>query len=334
MICTLRSIRAFVIITMLGFVVGCSSRPPAAGFPVAYPCVVRDSGKPIAVIGDLQTTSLGERLLFRREFTERQQELLLDDLKKQEIGLLAIVGDMVFTASSRKEWALFDSMVAPIARKVPVLPALGNHDYHCLVGEFCFNHAVPENVLSRFGWLQPGQEYICEYGEVTLVFIDSETGLKSQGMWLDRELRKLERLNRRVVVFTHRPPYSNVDRSKPGPRPNEEVRKQITDRLAGSPIGRLSIHGHVHGFEHLQIGNMHYVISGGGGGPRPWLAAERTTDIYSGADCEVDSDGRVKRPFNYLLLWAYDRQIRIVMRGLCSGDSEVRELYSRVVRYP
>jgi len=42
--------------------------------------------------------------------------------------VMAKVEDMVAWGQSKKDWEYFDRIMAPI-RHVPLLPALGNHDY-------------------------------------------------------------------------------------------------------------------------------------------------------------------------------------------------------------
>ena len=115
----------------------------------------------IAIVGDLQMTPLPVRKIMRRENNAAQQRILVDDLEGhvEELAALVVVGDLVFTPTSRSDWKHFDTVVEPIAAKVPVLPAIGNHDYRCYLVRWCTHKSVPKNFLNRFGWFAPGEPY-------------------------------------------------------------------------------------------------------------------------------------------------------------------------------
>ena len=164
----------------------------SVGFPEVIPPVFYDETKSIAVVGDLQLTSWLEHhfFLFKRDFTDREQELLIAHLRSKldEIGLLVIVGDLVFNSWSNREWSRFDALLGPIARKIPILPALGNHDYPCILGVVCTKIWIPARIEARFPWFSPGKPYAVDYAGVRLLFFDSETKLAKQGEWLEAQL--------------------------------------------------------------------------------------------------------------------------------------------------
>jgi hypothetical protein len=94
------------------------------------------------------------------------------------------------------------------------------------------------------------------------------------------------------------------------------------------------IAGHIHGYEHLVIDDLHYVITAGGGGPRGWLAAERPNDVYPGSDCARDELGLIQRPFNYLLIERRSAALAVTMRGFCYPDDEPTVLESFEIALP
>jgi hypothetical protein len=313
---------------------GCATRPPSDPFPVSLFAALPEPGKPIAVIGDLQNTSAFVRTVMRRESNEAEQEFLLADLQRRgaSIGALLITGDLVFTARSVSDWRRFDRLVAPIARNVPVLPAIGNHDYHCFFVQKCLHRKVPRNFRRRFPWFAPGQPYAVDYGDIVLIFLDSEIDLDSQGRWLAERLVEWEPTHRAALIFLHRPPFTNS--AVRGAVPEETVQAHIVARLTASRIVTAVFAGHVHGYEHIVVDGIHYVTTAGGGGPRGLLQAARPGDVYSGRDCRREADGRVLRPFNYVLVEPRPVEIGVTVHGFCRGDAAVEVLESFSIPLP
>ena len=284
--------------------------------------------KSLAVVGDLQMTSWLVRATMRRESNHEAQQLLIEDLRLQldDLAAVALVGDLVFNVRSRRDWLHFDALMNSIAARVPLLPALGNHDYHCVFVELCWHGVVPKNARLRFPWLAPGEPYWVEYGPLALIFLDSETGIEAQGAWLTELLPGLPQRFRAAVVFVHRPPYTNG--TTRGLVPALEVRQQLSAAFAGSDIVPLVISGHAHGYEHLASDGIHYLVSAGGGGPRGWLSPLRPLDVYRGPNCETDAARQIMRPFNYLLVNVEATAVYVEVRGFCKNDPSVRVLES------
>lgn len=313
---------------------GCAALEPEAGFPVSVPNTLDAAHGAVAVVGDLQMTPWLVRAVRGREHNEHAQALLIADLhaRLDDVVALVIVGDLVFNARSRRDWAHFDSLIAPIAARVPVLPALGNHDYRCWFVELCTQSVVPENVRLRFPWLEPGRPYRVAFGDVALLFLDSETGLEGQEDWLAEALARARAERSAAVVFLHRPPHSNsVDRVRAAQR---QVRDRLLSPIGGGAPAPLVVSGHEHGYEHLLVDGVHFVVTAGGGGPRDWLTAERPHDVYAGPNCAADASGRVLRPFNYLLIRRAPAALNVAVRGLCKQDRRARELASFDIPLP
>jgi hypothetical protein len=327
--------RAFVALALaaaLGGTTGCALQPPADAFPVVLPGSL-DASRPLAVIGDLQQTRGFVRWAMKNESTAEEQPVLIADLHEQvaTIAGLVIVGDLVYTGGSRSDWAHFDGLVAPVARVVPVLPAIGNHDYYCVFIQKCMHHVVPKEFRLRFSWFAPGQPYAVPYGDVMLAFIDSETELEAQGAWLEERMTEWAPTYSAVLVFMHRPPFTN-NAGREGP--NLAVQENIVARLKGREPLSIVIAGHVHGYEHLVIDGSHYIITAGGGGPRTELAAERPNDVYRGPDCSRDELGQILRPFNYLLIERRAAALDFAVRGFCGGTDDVAVIESFEVQLP
>lgn len=304
---------------------GCATEP---AFRAERPERIDLDGKTLAIIGDLQLTAGFVRMVRRREDNAAAQGLLFEDLESRidELGALVIVGDLVFSARSAKDWAHMDTLVAPFAARMPVLPAIGNHDYPCWFVELCRTSVIAPGMHDRFPWIEPGKAYAVDAGDLLLLFIDSESGLEAQGQWLEAELAAAVGRYRAGLVFFHRPAYSNsIDRGAVG---STEVEARILPpmRAAGLPVVGFS--GHIHGYEYFVRDGLHLVTTGGGGGPRGPMAEQRPYDEYAGPDCPGSDEGAWLRPLNYLLLRYSATEIRIEVRGLCGAGESVRVLDS------
>jgi len=317
---------------LVALAAGCVVGPEVSGLPVKRPEELSPSMGFIAIVGDLQMTPLPVRKIMRRENNAAQQRILVDDLvsRVEDLAALVVVGDLVFTPTSRSDWRHFDNIVGPIAAQVPVLPAIGNHDYRCYLVRWCTHKSVPKNFLSRFDWFAPGKPYFVAYGNLVLVFLDSEIGISEQGDWLRARLPEFERKFLAIAVFTHRPPYTDADVADV--EPNEALQENIVAALDQSQLPSVFFSGHAHGYEHLFVDGRHYIVSAGGGGPRGKLAADRPFDVYAGTDCPDDADDVVLRPYNYQLLSFDGRDLKVETYGFCRSDTSVARLESFSVR--
>jgi hypothetical protein len=307
----------------------CGAFAPEPAFRAELPLSVDDGT--IAVVGDLQMTPWFVRWPRGRENNRAVQRVLIEDLRAHggELGALVLVGDLVFAPRSGRNWAHFDRLLAPLTPAVPILPAMGNHDYHCLFVRLCWQSVIPKQLRVRFPWLEPGKPYAVTSGDMLLLFLDSETGLEAQALWLQDRLQEARAQQAVALVFFHRPPYSNsIDKGAVG---DANVQRWFVPVLQSSPIETVVVNGHVHGYEHLVVDGGRFITSAGGGGPRGLLGGIRPGDVYAGRNCYVDANGAVLRPFNYLLVRATGDTITMEVRGLCQADERVDVLESIVI---
>jgi Icc-related predicted phosphoesterase len=325
-------VRAFCSVCLPVLLSACSTFAPEPAFRSTLPADIgAGRTRTIAVVGDLQMTPGFVRHFRGRENNRETQRALIDDLHAHmdELAAVVVVGDLVFTPRSGRNWAHLDSLLAPVASEVPVLPTMGNHDYHCLFVQLCWQSVIPKQMRMRFPWLAPGQPYAVNSGAIVLLFVDSETALESQAQWLADRLRESGPRQSAALVFFHRPPFSNsIDKGAVG---DAAVQQWIVPVLQESPIPTVVVNGHIHGYEHLLVDGVRYVTSAGGGGPRGLLGPDRPNDVYAGRDCRVDPDGAILRPFNYLLIRDADMGITIEVRGFCGSDEPVDVLESITV---
>jgi hypothetical protein len=317
--------RSPIVTVAVGLLVtsACTHEP---AFRAELPGDFDSAGKAIAIIGDLQQTSGLPRLIRHRENNAVEQQRLIGDLHSHvdALGALVVVGDLVYSARSNRDWAHFDELVAPLAASMPVLPAIGNHDFPCFLIEICNESKISSGMLERFPWFVPGQPYAVTSGDLLLLFLDSESRLERQGAWLGDQLTAAAGRYAAALVFFHRPAFSNsIDRGAVG---NPDVQQFVVPRLEAAALPVVAFSGHIHGFEYIVRDNIPYITTAGGGGPRGPMAEERPFDRYQGRDCPQPKGDKVLRPFNYLLLREEREQLTIDVRGFCRGDAAVGRL--------
>jgi hypothetical protein len=139
------------------------------------------------------------------------EKTYINSVKSEDPGLLVLLGDMVFDGSSSEQWAYFDNLMSPV-KEIPVLPVMGNHDYYEGNGVYGL-----KLIKSRFPHIDNSTWYSRIYGNVALVFLDSNEPRLSKSAWLEQQIWFSETLKeldkdpgiKSVLVFTHHPPYTN-----------------------------------------------------------------------------------------------------------------------------
>ena len=72
-------------------------------------------------------------------------------------------------------------------------------------------------------------------------------------------------------VLAHHPPFTN----SPIVRGEESVRETFLPSFLGSSKTVAFVSGHAHGLEHFRRDGKEFLVSGGGGGPRPTVSSEQ-----------------------------------------------------------
>jgi 3',5'-cyclic AMP phosphodiesterase CpdA len=287
---------------------------------------------PIAVIGDTQRTSWIETIFMLREENDRERELLLDHLFRAKFDLLVHLGDMVFDGASASEWKEFDRLFAPVlAKGIPVVPAVGNHEY------WGNNQQASANLTSRFPWLASRRWHTRLHDSLGLILIDSniseyaEADWTRQVAWFDSTLREMDANPkvRAVLVFSHHPPFTNSTIIDDAPH---LIRNFLPVFFAFRKTLAF-ISGHVHGYERFAANGRTFIVSGGGGGPR--------LRVHEGSKARHQDQfiGPAIRPFNYLLLYPEAGQLRIEVMGLekaapAGGQPQIRLIDEMTLLYP
>ena len=280
----------------------------------------RDDPRPLVLVGDTQRTAIPETLI-GREQNDAERARIVEAIVAEAPALLVILGDLVFDGSSPSHWSRFDTLTEPIRdADIPVLAVLGNHEYW--MGEPV---ALP-NAYQRFPSLKQSHWQVQILRGLALVLLDSNWNPAKQARWqkqLEWYRHTLEDLDaddsvRGVLVLLHHPPYSNSTVTGDTPRVQSDF---VSDFLAAAKTLAM-ISGHSHAYEHFVAQNRHFIVSGGGGGPRVTLLEgedARHRDLFEGTS---------PRPFHYLVVDPRPDGVRISARGFDKGQEDLHLLES------
>ncbi|MEZ4232241.1 MAG: metallophosphoesterase [Polyangiaceae bacterium] len=326
---------------------GCGvAAPHVPAFDTHQRALDQRSGS-LAILGDTQRTSFLERYLLGREDNTAEQPTLTADLIAQQPAALVLVGDLVFDGGSNADWEWFDGLFAGLPRATPVLPIWGNHEYWWSSSE----RATAAQLAARFRGLPSRRYYSRRLGRLGLILLDSNLRWASrhrpqgarpgalqrrfEARWQAQLRFFAEQLDHfeadpsvdHVLVFTHHPVYSLGPWGHPEPR----LHGDLIPAFLSHPKARAWFSGHAHGYERFGLrdgergarGDKAFVVTAGGGGPRPEqleLRASPLPPAYRGP-----------RPLNYVLASQRDGGLELVVRGLVDGvhASELERLTLR-----
>ena len=278
-----------------------------------------------AIVGDLQRTSRAE---FWRESNDEESRRLLAEIAARRPDFAVGLGDLVFRGSSRRDWARFDALTAPLREAdIPVFPILGNHEY--------WMRAAPalRNYFGRFPRLAGRRWYTETYGRLGLVFLDSNeddlgaVSWAAQSAWFGETLARLdaEPAVEGVLVFSHHPPYTNSTLTGD----ELHVQRAFVPRFAAARKTLAMISGHVHSYEQFVRGGKTFLVAGGGGGPRVRLARGAAR-----RHAEDAFDGPAMRHFHFLMCTPGTTGFEVEVVGLEKGGGTFLSLSRFLLAWP
>ncbi|MGC2727642.1 MAG: metallophosphoesterase, partial [Candidatus Sulfotelmatobacter sp.] len=151
--------------------------------------------------------------------------------------------------------------------KIPVYPALGNHDLH---GD---EKIALANYFERFPDLKNSRYYSVRAANTLILVLDSSLGEVSgpQGKWLTQELDSVPGGVDFVFIVLHHPPYTSSSDMKmlggghSARSPEKELAKMLEARQQNLRARIVVFSGHVHNYERHEHGGVTYFVTGGAG---------------------------------------------------------------------
>jgi len=199
-----------------------------------------------------------------------------DEVRQQLVTAIAGVhprfvlfgGDIAYKGERVNDWQVYDRETAIWReRKIPVYPALGNHD---LSGNLDLALA---NYFARFPDLKNNRYYSVRAGNALMFALDSSLDETTgpQGDWLRNQIENLPKSTDFVFIVLHHPPYtsSSDEKTYGGGHSSRPPEQKLAAYLeAEQPKLRAQIlvfAGHVHNYERHEHGGVTYFVTGGGG---------------------------------------------------------------------
>jgi acid phosphatase type 7 len=177
-------------------------------------------------------------------------------------------GDIALSGDNANDWQEYDRETAVWRdRRIPVYPALGNHDLH---GELAL---ALGNYFARFPVLQGNRFYAVHTDRTLMLTLDSalDETTGPQGVWLQRQLDHLPTAIEFVFIVMHHPPYTSSSDAKTfggghsARSPEQKLAAYLEEEQQKLRARIVVFAGHVHNYERHEHGGVTYFVIGGGG---------------------------------------------------------------------
>jgi len=229
-------------------------------------------------------------------------------------AFICFTGDIVYNGYDAEDWKVWDAETAVWGdKKIPIYPALGNHDLH---GN---EQTALGNYFQRFPDLKGSRFYSVRITDALILVLDSSldelTG--PQGEWLAGKLDRVPADVDFVFIMDHHPPYtSSSDDKKLGgghsARPREQaLAKMLEDRQAHARYRIVFFSGHVHNYERHEHGGITYFVSGGGAA-HAYPIERQPDDPFQSKEIN----------YHYLLVEVDHQQLKVTMNRLQLNDGK------------
>jgi hypothetical protein len=196
------------------------------------------------------------------------RQALVQAIAQASPAFISFGGDIVYNGYDVNDWKVWDTETAVWrANKIPVYPALGNHDLH---GD---EKVALGNYFQRFPDLKNSRYYSVRAANALMLVLDSSLDETSgtEGQWLTGELAHIPGDVDFVFIVLHHPPYtSSSDAEKFGGghsarSKEQELAKTLEARQQNIRAQIVVFSGHVHNYERHEHGGVTYFVSGGAG---------------------------------------------------------------------
>jgi len=204
---------------------------------------------------------------------------LVERIAGEKPAAILIGGDLVYDGSEPGDYQTYRSETSAWSdEKIPVFPALGNHEFRGCAQD---TNDCLENWWNAFDGLslRPHRWYSVAIGSNLLALVlDSDSPLKSgseQRAWLEEQITGAGEQVKFLLIVLHYPPVR--DPLFPRARDEQEVARYLSRNARSLRPRVLVVGSHVHNYERYARDGVTYVVSGGGGAkpvPAPRMFGE------------------------------------------------------------
>ena len=196
------------------------------------------------------------------------RQALVKAIAETSPAFISFGGDIVYNGYDKDDWKVWDSETAVWReKKIPVYPALGNHDLH---GD---KKVALANYFQRFPDLKNSVYYSVRAANTLMLVLDSSLDeiAGPQGQWLTQKLDYIPGDVDFVFLVLHHPPYTSSSNMKlfggghSARSQEQELAKMLEARQQNQRARIVVFSGHVHNYERHEHGGVTYFVSGGAG---------------------------------------------------------------------
>lgn len=223
-------------------------------------------------------------------------------------AFICFTGDIVYNGHDKDDWKVWDTETSIWReKKIPVFPALGNHDLH---GD---QRVALANYFQRFPDLQNSRYYSVRAANTLILVLDSSLDENSgpQAEWLAGKLDHVPADVDFVFLMFHHPPYTSSSDAKMfggghSARTQEQnLAKMLEARQASARFRMVVFSGHVHNYERHEHGGITYFVSGGGAA-HAYPIQRAPSDPFQSKEVN----------YHYLLVEVDHQQLKVIMNRL------------------
>src|SRR5580698_10393191 len=236
------------------------------------------------------------------------RQALVKAIAEVNPAFICFTGDIVYNGNDANDWKVWDDETSIWRdKKIPVYPALGNHDLH---GD---EKIALGNYFQRFPDLKNSRYYSVSAANTLVLVLDSaldEVG-GLQGQWLAGKLDNIPSDVDFVFLMFHHPPYTSSSDAKTfggghSARSGEQhLAKLLEERQSRTRARFVVFSGHVHNYERHEHGGVTYFVSGGAGA-HAYPIQRAPDDPYQSNEIN----------YHYLLVEVDHRQLKTAMNRL------------------
>jgi acid phosphatase type 7 len=196
------------------------------------------------------------------------REALVQAIAQTSPAFISLTGDIVYNGYDKNDWKVWDNETAVWEKnKIPVYPALGNHDLH---GD---ERVALANYFQRFPDLKSSRYYSVRAANILLLVLDSSIDETAgpQGQWLAQKLDHIPGEVDFVFIALHHPPYTSSSDARlfgggHSSRSKEQELAELLEARQKDLRARIVVFsGHVHNYERHEHGGITYFVTGGAG---------------------------------------------------------------------
>lgn len=211
---------------------------------------------------------------------------LVQEIAETHPAFICFTGDIVYNGFDTNDWKVWDRETQVWRdSKIPVYPALGNHELH---GDARIGLG---NYFRHFPDLKHSRYYSVRAANALILALDSSLDEINgpQGEWLASKLDHLPADVDFVFLMLHHPLYTsssdaNMLAGGHSARPSEQaLAKMLEARQAHASYRIVVFSGHVHNYERHQHNGVTYFVSGGGGA-HPYPMQRAPDDLFQGKE--------------------------------------------------